>query len=81
MTSELCTTVAVMDALGGTRAVADLTGREYGAAFNWRGFETFPPDTYLVMTQALEAQGKTAPPSLWRMVEGKSHPAEMGAIS
>jgi hypothetical protein len=64
----LTTTAAVMDALGGTKAVAELTGREYGAAHNWRAFETFPPDTYLVMTIALRDRGKKAPASLWRMV-------------
>jgi hypothetical protein len=66
--AELKTTVAVMEALGGTDAVAQLTGRKYSAAFNWRGFDTFPPDTFLVLTDALEAKGHSAPAHLWRMV-------------
>ena len=65
----LHSTVAVIDALGGTDAVAKLTGRKYSAAFNWRSFETFPPDTFLVMTEALREKGFVAPPKLWRMVE------------
>lgn len=66
---ELRTTDEVMDKLGGTSAVARLTGRKDTAASNWRNFETFPPDTFLVMKEALSAAGYTAPPSLWRMVE------------
>lgn len=66
---ELTTTNDVIRALGGVSAVAELTERTYDAAWNWTRFETFPADTYLVMKAALEAQGYTAPPSLWRMVE------------
>ena len=66
---ELIDTTSVMEALGGTDAVAKLTGRKYSAAFNWRSFDTFPPDTFLVLTRALERAGHTAPPSLWRMVD------------
>lgn len=73
MQSEaLTTTASVMEALGGTSAVAALTGREYRAAFNWRSFENFPADTYLVMTTELAKHGKSAPPSLWRMREPES---------
>ena len=63
----LTTTDEVMDALGGTGAVAVLTGRTSPAASNWRGFDTFPANTYVVMTEALRALGKTAPDSLWGM--------------
>lgn len=66
--ASLTTTIDVIKALGGTEAVAKLTGRKYSAAFNWRKFETFPPDTFLVMTKALADAGHTAPPTLWRMV-------------
>jgi len=61
-------TSAVIKALGGITAVARLTDRQYNAAQNWKGFATFPPDTYVVMIAALAARGHTAPPSLWRMV-------------
>lgn len=66
---ELSNTADVMEKLGGPGAVAKLTGRKYNAAQNWKGFETFPPDTFLVMTRALEALGYTARPALWRMTE------------
>jgi hypothetical protein len=65
----LQTTQEVIEALGGVSAVAKLTGRTYNAAHNWRSFTTFPANTYVTMTVALAAQGKTAPASLWGMVE------------
>mgnify|MGYP003439481101 FL=1 len=65
--SELTTTSEVMDALGGNGAVAELTGSSIKAVWNWRGFETFPSNTYVAMTIALRAAGKTAPASLWGM--------------
>lgn len=64
---ELTTTAAVIDRLGGIGAVAELTGRKYNAAWNWTTFKTFPPDTYVAMTEALNAKGCVAPASLWRM--------------
>lgn len=63
----LLTTAEVMDALGGTGAVAVLTGSKPSAASNWRGFDTFPANTYVAMKAALEARGLTAPDSLWGM--------------
>lgn len=69
MDEFLTSTVAVMDALGGTKAVAQMTGREYNAAHNWRSFDTFPPDTYVVMQDELAKRAKSAPARLWRMVE------------
>lgn len=64
---ELTTTAAVMEALGGTTAVAELTNRKVSAASNWQSFPTFPSNTYVVMKAALEAKGKRAPDSLWGM--------------
>ena len=64
---ELTTTNAVIDALGGTRAVAELTGRGQSAASNWRNHPRFPPNTYLAMTTALAAKGFFAPAWLWDM--------------
>lgn len=66
--TELSTTAEVIDKLGGVGPVADLTGRKYNAAWNWTTFEHFPPDTYVVMKDALAERGFSAPPSLWRMV-------------
>ena len=68
---ELSTTIEVIEALGGISAVAELTNREYNAAHNWKSFQTFPPDTFLVMTTALERIGHRAPASLWRQVAPK----------
>lgn len=64
---ELSTTSAVIDALGGNRAVADLTHTTNKAVWNWHGFETFPSNTYVVLIEALHERGKTAPASLWGM--------------
>lgn len=72
--ATLTTTIAVMNALGGAKRgsnqrIADLTGRTHKAVSNWRTFDTFPPDTYLVMTEKLAELGYSAPASLWRQVE------------
>ena len=71
---ELTTTSEVMDALGGNTVVAELTGSKIKAVWNWRGFETFPSNTYVAMTNALLAKGKTAPDSLWGMKLPTSEP-------
>lgn len=65
-----------MDALGGNKAVAALTGRKYNAAYNWRMFGAFPADTYLVMQTALHARGFMAPASLWGMTIGNTPESE-----
>ena len=69
---ELSKTADVMDALGGNQAVAELTGSKPKAVWNWRGFDTFPSNTYVAMIEALHQKGKTAPASLW----GMKSPAE-----
>ena len=61
----LVTTSAAIDALGGTMAVARLTGRVKSAPFKWRKRGRFPPATYLMMTAALAAKGVFAPAWLW----------------
>lgn len=58
---------AVMTALGENPGVAELTGAKPSAISMWRKAESFPPNTYVVMTEALRALGKAAPDSLWRM--------------
>lgn len=63
----LSTTIDVIEALGGNLAVAELTGSSPKAVWNWRGFETFPSNTYVALKEALLAKGKTAPASLWGM--------------
>lgn len=65
----LTTTREVTAALGGTKAVARLTGRKYSAAANWILGDNaqFPANTYVALNAALAAIGRTAPPSLWGM--------------
>lgn len=71
----LTTTTDVIEELGGTSAVAELTGSTYAAVFNWRGFETFPSKTFLVMEKALAAKGRSAHPSLWGMIAASERAA------
>lgn len=67
---ELHSAGDVIDALGGSTAVARLTGREGSqAASNWRASNSFPANTFIVLTDALARQGYSAPQALWRMVE------------
>jgi hypothetical protein len=63
----LSTTIEVMDALGGNLAVAEITRSKPKAVWNWRKSGVFPSNTYVAITGALLAKGKTAPPSLWGM--------------
>jgi hypothetical protein len=72
---KLHTTLDVIVALGGNQSVADLCNSTNKAVSNWRGFETFPSNTYVAMISALHAIGKTAPASLW----GMKVPAEASA--
>jgi hypothetical protein len=64
---NLDTAAAVLKALGGIEQVAQLTGRTYNAVSNWRVLGSFPANTYLILQSALNAQGQTAPATLWRM--------------
>jgi hypothetical protein len=61
------TTGDVMDALGGNSAVETITSSKPSAVSNWRSSNSFPANTYVVMTDALRAIGKSAPDSLWGM--------------
>lgn len=67
--STLTTTRDVTAALGGIKAVANLTGSKYSAAANWvqESKAQFPAKTFVVLSAALAAVGKSAPPSLWGM--------------
>jgi hypothetical protein len=61
------TTAQVIETLGGNGPVAELTLSKPNAVSNWRNFKTFPSNTFVAMTAALRARGKTAPASLWGM--------------
>lgn len=56
----------VIDALGGTAAVAKLTNSKPTAVSNWRE-RGLPPDTFVVLTSALMTVGCWAPLALWGM--------------
>ena len=56
----------VLEALGGTHGVAEITGTKPNAVGNWKIIKSFPAAYFVAMNRALEAQGKKAPPSLWR---------------
>lgn len=58
----------VIDKLGGTNAVARLMRLDARAVSNWRK-RGLPPETFVALTAALNANGLYAPPSLWRMRE------------
>lgn len=62
---ELSTVDSVIEAMGGTKAVAALFGRTDPAVSNWRKDGQFPPYTFDVIENELRKIGKTAPRSLW----------------
>jgi hypothetical protein len=64
---SLLSTSAVIEALGGTIEVARLTKRRDSAVRNWRGFPTFPSNTYKIFEKALKARKLSAPDWLWNM--------------
>lgn len=65
---KLRTAKDVVEALGGLTAVCELTGANTKQAWNWIGrAETFPSNTYVVMTRALRRRQAQAPAWLWNM--------------
>ena len=69
---ELQTVAEVVEALGGNRAVAELTGKESDSAVaNWKKRGSFPAKTYLILKPELEARNITAPDSLWGMAQAE----------
>lgn len=66
--TEFSSTAEVIEALGGYRAAAQITGRKDSAAWNWHKFATFPSNTYVAMQEMLAEYGYSAPPSLWGMI-------------
>ena len=53
----------------GRPKVIQLTGRTTQAVTNWCADNRLPPNTYVVLSAALDEIGKSAPPSLWGMTE------------
>lgn len=58
---------ALIDELGGTGAVAVLTGFGSSAVSNWRSRGRIPAELYLVFAGALRGKNKTADPALFGM--------------
>jgi len=68
--APLKTAAEVIDALGGTQAVADMFRIGYGAAWNWR-IRGLPADTYAAMQRELNHRGYMAPAVLWSQRESR----------
>jgi hypothetical protein len=68
MSSEMLETFSeVWDALGEHQGIAGLTGAKASTVSMWKSAGSFPANTYIILTDALRAIGKTAPDSFWRM--------------
>jgi len=68
-TDPLPTASAVIDALGGTAAVAKLSERSMQSVTNWRAANRLPADTYLLLQAALKRRRLNAPAALWGIRE------------
>jgi hypothetical protein len=65
--NTLRTPSEVIDAIGGTSAVASLTGRGMSAVSNWRRSGRIPPELFLVVSRSLFERGVAADPSVFGM--------------
>jgi hypothetical protein len=63
--NQLSRAADVIDALGGVKAVAELTQTTYRAAHNWKARGQFPAKTYALMIAELRARDCDADSSLW----------------
>ena len=59
--------------LGGTVAIARITGKSAGSISNAKRRGFYPRDAYAVMRAEMERLGFRAPASLWRQVEPQTH--------
>lgn len=69
MSVHLETVDDVIEQLGGTKKVAELTNRrtDSSTVLMWKTRERFPSNTFTILQPALEQLGFTAPNHLWRM--------------
>lgn len=67
MSGNLTTIDAIIDAIGGNGPVGELTGAKASTVSMWKKSQSFPANTFLVITAALNAKGLSAPASLWGM--------------
>jgi len=61
------TATEIIDLLGGNAAVAKLTATTAKAVSNWRSYDRFPANTYLLLKSELVRLGHSAPDHLWSM--------------
>jgi hypothetical protein len=62
------TTSEVIDALGGTDALAATLSATPRAVRSWRSAKEFPPKTYIAITAELAKIGQAADVSLWNFI-------------
>lgn len=56
---------AVIDALGGTAAAADLLGLGRPAISNWKFRGAIPPENFMMISEALTVRGLHANPAIF----------------
>jgi DNA-binding transcriptional regulator YdaS (Cro superfamily) len=61
----LCSADAVIKALGGTSAVATLTGVGPSAVSNWKARGTIPSENFLALSEALASREMEADPAVF----------------
>lgn len=72
MSKSLSTVSEVIQALGGTKAVAQLFDLREAAVGNWRIANAMPPHTFTKIQAELMARGTTADIGLWKFTRKKS---------
>lgn len=65
---ELQTPDSIVHALGGVRAVSEMSGARPSTVYNWCARQRFPAKTFLSFRKALADRGYSAPAVLWGMV-------------
>ena len=74
MSKSLLTVSEVIQALGGTKAVAQLFDLREAAVGNWRIANAMPPHSFTKIQAELMARGTTADISLWKFDRKKPEP-------
>lgn len=64
----------IIEALGGTSAVAGLAGVGQSAVSNWRSRGRIPPEKFMIFTEALGKAGKEAQPSVFGFETAEARP-------
>lgn len=67
--------------LGGNAAVARMTGRTPQQIWNWKNSGRLPPDTYVILLDALTVFACTADPSIWGMTVPQSSRRGTSSVS